>query len=146
MVLLLLFRIAIILLFRIVLIFFFVLSFFSSFFELEKFEMAQSSFSNSHFRTPRVPFRAGDIKGTPPAYHLRWGKVGATYVEQGPNDLVNNIPYAGYYGTGCGNPFGYIEGSFPGNHQIIPKPPSQRNSTFHKSLSYGHWQYNNGGT
>lgn len=108
--------------------------------------MAQSSFPGLGARGHRVPFAAGDIKNTPPSYHLKWGKVGKTYIEQGPNDTVNNIPYAGYYGTGCHNPYGYIVGSFPGNHGIIPKPPSQRNSVFQNRQSFGHWQYNNGGS
>lgn len=112
--------------------------------------MAQSSFSNSHFRAGRIPFAAGDHKNNVPAVQrYKYGQAAVTYVPKDPNNLVNNIPYAGYYsgGRSIENPFeesptGFISGSFPSNHMEMPKPPLQRNSTFTSRKAYGHWAHN----
>ncbi len=88
--------------------------------------MPQSSFPNKHWRPQRKSFKAGHIMKL-----FRYPKSCAAkcFIPRAPNDLINNIPYAGYYGgvKQANNPFGYITGGPLSNRMELNKTPLQRN-------------------
>lgn len=104
--------------------------------------MAQSSFSNAHFRGPRQTFKAGDILGNPPRNGRKYYSPLA-YIPPPHNDLVNNTPYAAKYGSSeqCSNPFGYITGSTLSFNDLQAKPALKRNQIFDQRKKYGNYGY-----
>ena len=99
--------------------------------------MAQSSFSNAHWRGTRQTFKAGDILGNQP------NRPKTYYLPPPHNDLLDNIPYSMKYGSSyvASNPFGYITGSTPSNNYLQPKPPLKRNQIFDQRKQYGNFGY-----
>lgn len=99
--------------------------------------MAQSSFSNSHWRGPRQTFKAGDILGNQP------NRKKTYYIPATHNDVLNNTSYAMKYGSSeqANNSFGYIDGSTPSFNDLAPKPPLKRNQIFDQRKKYGAYGY-----
>ena len=104
--------------------------------------MAQSSFSNAHFRAPRQTFKAGDIIGNPPRNGRKYYSP-LIYIPPPHNDLLNNTPYCANYGGAaqCANPFGYIPGSTPSYNHLQQKAPLKRNQIFDQRKAYGNYGY-----
>ncbi len=95
------------------------------------------------FQAPRnhsQPHRKSFATGTHAKFPT-YGPQVATTEPRARAPFALNLPYSAKFRSSDfnSNPYGYLHGKFPPNHMEIPKPGSQRNSTWHNNQVYGGW-------
>ncbi len=72
---------------------------------------------------------------------LTFGPTKLDYNPRIRDPRMMNVPYAAKYSASSNSchPFGYMPVKISSQHQEIPKPASERNSTFHRHREFGHW-------
>lgn len=98
--------------------------------------MASFAAPQNHVQPHRKSFASG--------HHAAFPTFGPNIATTNPRcraPFLLNTPYSAKYRSTHFNsvPYGFLHGKFPPNHQEIPKPASQRNSTWHDNQVYGGW-------
>ncbi len=98
--------------------------------------MASFAAPQNHVQRHRKSFATGDH----PA-HATFGPTVPGYTPRFRAPFLMNVPYSAKWRSNYFNsaPYGFLHGKFPPNHMEMPKPASQRNSTFHDNQVYGGW-------